>query len=100
MRCEPYHEAVAGLAHARMESPIMNGPGILYTRELPGGGYVVIESLPSEDSAVYRARVSVERRSDPTRRAGHPPPIIAELSGTSRTSVFDELYRIASDNVE
>ena len=78
----------------------MKTPGILYTRELPGGGYVVIESLPSEDTAVYRARVAVERRTDPNRRAGHAPPIIAELSGPSRSSVYDQLYRIASNNVE
>jgi hypothetical protein len=71
---------------------------VLYTRELPGGGYVAIEALPA-DGAKYRARISVERRTDPARRVGHLPPVIAEAEGPSRTSVFNELYRIASDNV-
>jgi hypothetical protein len=71
---------------------------VLYTRELPGGGYVAIEALPAE-GAKYRARISVERRTDPARRVGHLPPVIAEAEGASRTSVFNELYRIASDNV-
>lgn len=71
---------------------------VLYTRELPGGGYVAIEALPA-DGAKYRARISVERRTDPARRVGHLPPVIAEAEGPSRTTVFNELYRIASDNV-
>ena len=71
---------------------------VLFTRELPGGGFVSIEALPAEDG-VHRARVSVERRSDPGRRLGHLPPIIATLEGASRTAIFDELYRIAVDNV-
>jgi hypothetical protein len=76
----------------------MNTPAVLYTRELPGGGFVSIETLPS-DGTTFRACVSVERRTDPGRRAGHSPPVIAELSGDSRSGVFGELYRIASDNV-
>lgn len=71
---------------------------VLYTRELPGGGYVSIEALP-ERSAAFRARVAVERRTDPLRRAGHEPPVVADMAGDSRTEVYGELYRIASDNV-
>lgn len=77
----------------------MKTPSVLYTRELPGGGYVIIESVPTENES-FSARLSVERRADPTRRSGHFPPIIAEASGPSRATVFDQLYRIASDNVE
>jgi hypothetical protein len=73
-------------------------PAVLYTRELPGGGYVAIEALPT-DGMHYRARISVERRSDPSRRVGHVPPVIAEVEGPSRSSVFSQLYEIASDNV-
>ena len=76
----------------------MDGPAVLYTRELPGGGYVTIEALPS-DGATYRARISVERRADPARRSGHLPPVIAMAEGPTHTSVFNELYPIASDNV-
>ena len=77
---------------------LMDSHGVLYTRELPGGGYVAIEAV-GEEAAVFRARVSVERRTDPERRMGHLPPVIAEASGESRTTVFNELYRIAADNV-
>ena len=59
---------------------------------------MLIEALPVE-AGVYRARVSVERRSDPARRLGHLPPVIAMLEGPSRNAVFEELYRIAVDNV-
>ncbi|MGH7663219.1 MAG: hypothetical protein ACRENI_02820 [Gemmatimonadaceae bacterium] len=76
----------------------MDGSAVLYTRELPGGGYVAIEGEAATD-AVFRARVSVERRADPLRRSGHPPPVIAESEGATRAAVFNELYRIASDNV-
>jgi hypothetical protein len=77
----------------------MRKPALLFTRELPGGGYVAIEAERSEN-ATYRARLSVERRSDPTRRNGHYPPVIAESMGATAARVFDELYRIAADNVE
>jgi hypothetical protein len=59
---------------------------------------VAIEALPS-DGTTFRARVTVERRSDPARRAGHVPPVIALAEGSSHTSVFNELYPIAADNV-
>ena len=72
---------------------------VLFTRELPGGGYVAIESLPSE-GGVYRARVLVERRIDPERRLGHVAPIIVALEGGSEAELFEALYRIAVDNVE
>jgi hypothetical protein len=71
---------------------------VLYTRELPGGGFVAIESLSSDDG-VHRARISVERRNENDRRDGHERPVIAELEGPSKNAVFDELYRIAVDNV-
>lgn len=77
----------------------MSGVAVLFTRDLPGGGFVAIESLPG-DEGVHRARVSVERRTDPDRRMGHLPPVIATREGASQTAVFDELYRIAVDNVE
>lgn len=71
---------------------------VLFTRDLPGGGYVAIESLPPE-AGVHRARVCVERRTDPDRRLGHLPPIIVTLEGGSPAELFEELYRIAVDNV-
>ncbi len=71
---------------------------LLYSRELPGGGIVTIEALP-EGSPSCHARVSVERRSDPKRREGHLPPVIAEARAATQASAFKELYQIASDNV-
>ena len=76
----------------------MTFPEVLYTRTLPGGGYVAIEAIEPEGTT-YRARLSVERRSDPTRRAGHVPPVIAEAHGMSRDTVFADLVAIASNNV-
>ncbi len=72
--------------------------GPLYTRDLPGGGFVSIEVLPHSPST-FRAQVCVERRSDPKRRVGHMPPVIADLTGATQASVFKTLYEIASDNV-
>ncbi|HUF26625.1 MAG TPA: hypothetical protein VMM18_06560 [Gemmatimonadaceae bacterium] len=77
----------------------MDIPAVLYTRELPGGGYVAIESAPGDGNA-YRAHVTVERRADPARRSGHTPPVIVELAGASQSEVFSALHRIASDNVK
>jgi len=71
---------------------------LLYSRELPGGGVVTIEALP-EGSPSVQARVTVERRSDPKRRDGHMPPIIAEARSSTQASAFKELYGIAADNV-
>ena len=72
---------------------------ILYQRELPGGGYVHVaeESLLNTDT--HRVHVTVERRTDPTRRDGHEPPVIARAEGRNTQSVFGELLRIAQDNV-
>lgn len=71
---------------------------LLYSRELPSGGFVLIEADNAE-GGLHHAFVAVERRSDPSRRAGHEPPVIAEAHGASRTVVFKELYEIACDNV-
>jgi len=75
------------------------GPRILYQRELPGGGFVHVEEESLVDTDTHRARVTVERRTDPTRRDGHVPPIIATAEGESRQSVFGKLVSIAKDNV-
>jgi hypothetical protein len=76
----------------------MTDPAVLYKRELPGGGYVTIEELDS-DETIFRARLWVERRTDPTRRLGHVPPVIAEAHGENRATVYEQLFRIAADNV-
>src|SRR5436190_20201356 len=86
----------------------------LYYRDLPGGGFVAIDVCgastaagesthercepPKSDSEVPRTRIYVERRSDQTRRAGHEPPVIAEVMGEISPSEASELYRMAADN--
>ena len=71
----------------------------LYRRTLPGGGFVNVEVEPTSASGVHRAVVAVERRSDPVRRDGHSPPVVASAEGGSRQSVFAQLLAIAADNV-
>jgi hypothetical protein len=55
-------------------------------------------SFPLPAGRPFRARVRVERRAEPGRRDGHEPPVIAEAQGDTSSTVFGELYRIASDN--
>ena len=68
-----------------------------YVRDLPGGGHVEIQVTSREDGA--HARLVVERRSDPRRRQGHTPPVVAEATGATAADVFDRLHAIARDNV-
>lgn len=75
-------------------------PGaVWYTRELPGGGYVIVEQVDSPSPRI-RARVFVERRTDAGRRAGHTPPVVAEAEGDSRDELLEALREIAASNVE
>lgn len=76
-----------------------NDPKILYKRELPGGGYVNVAEEAGQNTDTHRAHVTVERRTDPTRRDGHEPPVIAIAEGRSPQNVFGELLKIAQDNV-
>ncbi len=71
----------------------------LYTRELPGGGFVTIEARMDSAAESCLGRIWVERRGDPKRREGHEPPVIAEIAGSSTQQLFRELYEIAADNV-
>ena len=70
----------------------------LYTRPLPGGGFVIIEQV-DDTSTVYRAQLRVERRADPIRREGHVAPVIAEIAGEEPQQAFAELHAIAASNV-
>lgn len=75
-------------------------PKVVYQRELPGGGFVHVEEEQStRDTDTHRARITVERRTDPSRRDGHEPPIIASAEGTAPNDVHEELLKIAQDNV-
>jgi hypothetical protein len=72
----------------------------LYERELPGGGFVAVQVADrGPEQQQCEGRISVERRVERERREGHEPPVIVHLQGDSPRTVFNELYRIASDNV-
>jgi hypothetical protein len=73
----------------------------VYRRQLPGGGYVAIDSAPDGAAeAGVRAHVLVERRADPGRRVGHVPPVVAEAVAADVQRAVDELYGIVVNNVE
>ena len=76
----------------------MSARDILYTRELPGGGYVVIDDVVDDAGATHHARLLVERRADPSRRTSQPP-VIAELDASDPLEALEPLRRIAIDNV-
>lgn len=70
--------------------------GLVYRRELPGGGYVAINV--HGERGLARSRVCVERRARDSRRDGHEPVVIAEADGDDRSAAFGDLYRLAADN--
>jgi hypothetical protein len=70
-----------------------------YERELPGGGRVFVEENATAADA-HAVRVAVERRTDPERRAGHEPPVIAADAGRYLTPLLRRLIAIADDDVE
>lgn len=75
----------------------MQSPPLLYSRDLPGGGYVAIDAQPAASG--HRVRLWVERRSDPARRAGHVPPVIVERAAGDLADAVAELQPIAADNL-
>ncbi len=73
---------------------------VLYTRDLPGGGYVAIDVQPTgAGDGEHAARLWVERRADPVRRTGHTPPVIAQANAIDLEHAVAELRAIAADNV-
>lgn len=77
----------------------MTSDKTIYSRSLPGGGVVQVELDPQSQTGAHRAFVAVERRTDPARREGHEPPIVASAEGDTRQGVFAQLLEIAADNV-
>jgi len=70
----------------------------LFHRDLPGGGFVAIDITVDPSGLAPQARVLVERRRDRARRDGHHPPVIHECEWRPERG-FEELYRLACDNV-
>jgi hypothetical protein len=74
----------------------------LYTRPMPGGGYVRVELLDAEAdqvSAEYlRGRVVMERRSPAPATPEEEHVVVEEVEGDDPNVVVAELFRIARDN--
>jgi hypothetical protein len=74
----------------------------LYTRPMPGGGYVRVELVVSDRGDVSserrRGRVVIEPRRASPRRDDAAPLVVEELEGDDENSVVAELFRIANDN--
>jgi hypothetical protein len=72
----------------------------LYTRPMPGGGYVRVELVISDRGAAAserrRGRVVIEQRA--TRRGDGAPIVVEELEGDDENEVLEQLFRIARDN--
>ena len=78
------------------------GATALYTRSMPGGGYVRVELLVADRGNVgtehRRGRVVIEPRAGTPRRAGEAPLVVEEIEGDDENAVVAELFRIARDN--
>lgn len=73
----------------------------VYRRELPGGGYVVIEVSPSRTLPGQRAchaEVLVERRIQPDRR-GRAALLVAQADAPDLDKVLHELFPVAHSNI-
>lgn len=86
------HEAHAGEPSTR---PV-------YSRRMPGGGYVRVELLISEPATLsaqgLRGRVVMERRSYAPPSPDDEELIVEEVEGADANVVVAELFRIACDN--
>lgn len=75
----------------------------LYTRPMPGGGYVRVE-LEAEDGGAdlsperRRGRVVIEPRDATARRDDAASLVVEEVEGEDEGKIVAELFRIARDN--
>ena len=89
------HDAGAGAGNTFAGQP-------LYTRPMPGGGYVRVELVVSDRGDVAgerrRGRVVIEPRDASPRRDDAAPLVVEEVEGDDENAVVAECFRIASDN--
>lgn len=84
-----------------------SGSQPLYTRPMPGGGYVKVELVAEEivmsdpgnvaQERRRRGRVVIEPRGASARRDDAAPLVVEEVEG-EESEVVSELFRIARDN--
>ena len=74
----------------------------LYTRPMPGGGYVRVELVVSDRGDIAserrRGRVVIEPREASPRRDDSAPLVVEEVEGDDENAVVAECFRIARDN--
>ena len=74
----------------------------LYTRPMPGGGYVRIDLVSGARDDAARARrlgrVVIEPRAASPRRDEAPQLVVDEIEGDDEQAVVAECFRIARDN--
>lgn len=92
---DPQHEAGATRTH-----PVVSQP--LYTRPMPGGGYVRVELVMSDRGDIaherLHGRVVIEPRNESPRRNDAVPLVVEEVEGDDENAVVAECFRIARDN--
>src|SRR6187551_3210612 len=95
------HDQLQGAGGDSGREPRISEP--LYTRPMPGGGYVRIELLDADlddlSADHLRGRVVMERRVPvPATPDEEEHVIVEELEGDDPNVVVAELFRIARDN--
>jgi hypothetical protein len=71
----------------------------LYSRPMPGGGYVRVEVVREPSAEHLRGRVVIERRTPTPATPEEEPLVVEEVEGGDPNVVVDQLFRIACDNV-
>lgn len=94
----------AGRGVAGRTGEIASAVRTLYTRTMPGGGYVRVELLVAEFGIAgggrRRGRVIIEPRDASPQRAESAPFVVEEVEGEDENALISELFRIAHDNTE
>ena len=94
------HESPQDAIAGSVRSPVT--PQALYSRPMPGGGYVRVEMLSGERDTAAAARlhgrVVMERRAATPATPEEEHVVVEELEGDDPNEVVAELFRIARDN--
>lgn len=95
------YEEARGVSESSTREPRISTP--LYTRPMPGGGYVRVELLEDDDASAasnehLRGRVVMERRTPAPATPEEEHVVVADLEGDDPNVVVAELFRIACDN--
>jgi hypothetical protein len=94
--------AGAGLGGEDGSTPYWQEARPLYTRDMPGGGYVRVELVVSDRGNIAHERVAgrviIEPRDPSPRRDDKAPLVVEQVEGEDENMVVAELFRIARDN--